>query len=124
MGIGLERLHQHPLKRAEFGESALPFVFGCLVARGLEPFFDRVARQPRALGYLAVRELLAQLHAPDLTYHFHGDHLLALLLKYSAEQLNTLVNFGSALLGLDDQFSVGVNTNVVKDRATYGYRRV
>jgi hypothetical protein len=57
--------------------------------------------------------LLAQLHAPDLAYHFHGDHLLALLLKYSAEQLNTLVNFESALLGLDGQFSVGVNTLVV-----------
>jgi hypothetical protein len=54
--------------------------------------------------------LFAQLHAPDLAYHFHGDHLLALLLKYSAEQLNTLVNFESALLGLDGQFSVGVNT--------------
>jgi len=34
----------------------------------------------------------------------------ALLLKYSAEQLNTLVNFESALLGLDGQFSVGGNT--------------
>jgi hypothetical protein len=54
--------------------------------------------------------LLAQLHAPDLAYHFHGDHLLALLLKYSAEQLNTLVNFESALLGLDGQFSVGGNS--------------
>jgi hypothetical protein len=56
-----------------------------------------------------VGELLAQLHAPDLAYHFHGDHFLALLLKYSAEQLNTLVNFESALLGLDGQFSVGGN---------------
>jgi hypothetical protein len=55
--------------------------------------------------------LLAQLHAPDLAYHFHGDHFLALLLKYSAEQLNTLVNFESALLGLDGQFSVGGNTH-------------
>jgi hypothetical protein len=54
--------------------------------------------------------LLAQLHAHDLAYHFHGDHFLALLLKYSAEQLNTLVNFESALLGLDGQFSVGGNT--------------
>jgi hypothetical protein len=53
--------------------------------------------------------LLAQLHAPDLTYHFHGDHLLALLLNISAGQLNTLVNFESALLGLDGQFSVGGN---------------
>jgi hypothetical protein len=54
--------------------------------------------------------LLAQLHAPDLAYHFHSDHFLALLLKYSAEQLNTLVNFESALLSLDGQFSVGGNT--------------
>jgi hypothetical protein len=54
--------------------------------------------------------LFAQLHAPDLAYHFHGDHLLALLLKYSAGQLNTLVNFESALLGLYGQFSVGVNS--------------
>jgi hypothetical protein len=58
--------------------------------------------------------LLAQLHAPDLAYHFHGDHFLALLLKYSAEQLNTLVNFESALLGLDGQFSVGGNTHVAE----------
>jgi len=53
--------------------------------------------------------LLAHLHAPDLAYHFHGDHLVALLLKYSAGQLNTLVNFESALWGLGGQFSVGVN---------------
>ena len=44
VGIGLERLHQRRLKRAELGESALPFVFGSLVAWGFEPFFDRVAR--------------------------------------------------------------------------------
>lgn len=75
-----------------------PFVFGSLVAWRLEPFFNRVARQPRALGDLAVGELLAQLHAIDLACHFHGDHLLALLLKYSTGQLNT-----------PDQFSVGVN---------------
>jgi hypothetical protein len=54
--------------------------------------------------------LLAQLHAPDLAYHFHGDHLLSLLLNISAGQLNTLVNFESALLGLDGQFSVGGNS--------------
>ncbi|PUE45437.1 hypothetical protein B9Z45_16475, partial [Limnohabitans sp. 2KL-17] len=42
-------------------------------------------------------------------YHFHGDHLLSLLLNISAGQLNTLVNFESALLGLDGQFSVGGN---------------
>jgi len=35
---------------------------------------------------------------------------LLYLLKYSAGQWNTLVNFGAALLALDGQFSVGVNT--------------
>jgi len=32
------------------------------------------------------------------------------LLKYSAGQLSTLVNFGSADSGLDGQFSVGANS--------------
>jgi hypothetical protein len=68
--------------------------------------------------------LFAQLHAPDLAYHFHGDHLLALLLNISAGQLNTLVNFESALLGLDGQFSVGGNTQVSDTvcRAFFGRR--
>jgi hypothetical protein len=42
------------------------------------------------------------------------DHLLALLLKYSAGQFNTLVNFESALLGLESQFSVGGNNHVIE----------
>jgi hypothetical protein len=37
---------------------------------------------------------------------------LLYLLKYSAGQWNTLVNFGAALLALSGQFSVGVNTNM------------
>jgi hypothetical protein len=68
--------------------------------------------------------LLAQLHAPDLTYHFHGDHLLALLLNISAGQLNTLVNFESALLGLDGQFSVGGNRHYSKLTAAMGADRL
>jgi hypothetical protein len=36
---------------------------------------------------------------------------LLYLLKYSAGQWNTLVNFGAALLALGGQFSVGVNSN-------------
>jgi len=35
---------------------------------------------------------------------------LLYLLKYSAGQWNTLVNFGAALLALGGQFSVGVNS--------------
>jgi hypothetical protein len=35
---------------------------------------------------------------------------LLFLLKYSAGQWNTLVNFGAALSPLGGQFSVGVNT--------------
>jgi hypothetical protein len=34
---------------------------------------------------------------------------LLYLLKFSAGQWNTLVNFGAALLALSGQFSVGVN---------------
>ncbi|WP_291089416.1 hypothetical protein [Hydrogenophaga sp.] len=52
--------------------------------------------------------MVAQLHAPDLANHVHGDHLISLL-KVSAGQWNTLVNFQSALRLLG-QFSVGVNS--------------
>jgi hypothetical protein len=38
---------------------------------------------------------------------------LLYLLKYSAGQWNTLVNFGAALLALSGQFSVGVNTEML-----------
>jgi hypothetical protein len=39
---------------------------------------------------------------------------LLYLLKYSAGQWNTLVNFGAALLALSGQFSVGVNSPSVQ----------
>jgi hypothetical protein len=41
-----------------------------------------------------------------LTNHVHGDHLESLL-KFSAGQWNTLVNFGSALCALAGQFWIG-----------------
>ncbi|WP_157900076.1 antitoxin VbhA family protein [Rhodoferax koreensis] len=52
--------------------------------------------------------MVAQLHAPDLANHVHGDHLESLL-KVSAGQWNTPVNFGSALYGLAGQFWIGTN---------------
>jgi hypothetical protein len=57
---------------------------GHLFARRSKPFSECVARQAFALGNFAVKELRAQLHAPDLGFHSLGDHFLALLLKYSA----------------------------------------
>lgn len=46
-------------------------------AGGFEPLLDRGARQSGGLRDCAVGEFVAQLHAPDLAYHFHGDHLLS-----------------------------------------------
>ncbi|MDD2177409.1 hypothetical protein OIN59_08165, partial [Acidovorax sp. D2M1] len=57
---------------------------------------------------LAEGELVAQPHAPDLANHVHGDHLESLL-KFSAGQWNTLVNFGLALCGLAGQDCIGTN---------------
>ena len=58
---------------------------------------------------LAEGELVTQPHAPDLANHVHGDHLESLL-KFSAGQWNTLVNFGLALCGLAGQDCIGTNT--------------
>jgi hypothetical protein len=57
--------------------------------------------------------LVAQLHAPDLANHVHGDHLESLL-KFSAGQWNTLVNFESALCGLAGQYCIGTNRKTQK----------
>jgi len=46
---------------------------------------------------------------PDLANHVHGDHLESLL-KVSADQWNTLVNFELALCCLAGQFCIGANT--------------
>jgi flagellar motility protein MotE (MotC chaperone) len=75
----------------------------------LSHFLTVLRDSPVSFAICAVGEFVAQFHAPDLAYHVHGDHLFALL-KISATQWNTLVNFGSALLALGGQFSVGVNT--------------
>ena len=63
---------------------ALALVFGLNITLSLEPLLDRVSRQPRAPSYLAVCQSIAHLHAPDLAYHVHGDHLVLLLLKNAA----------------------------------------
>src|SRR5574343_63601 len=72
--------------RREYRGLLGPPVFGLRITGCLEPLLDRVSGQPRAPGYLAVCQSVAQLHAPDLTYHVHGDHLALLLLKNSAEE--------------------------------------
>ena len=114
MGVAREGLLQRFFKGGEFASATFPAVFGSRVARCLEPFLDRVARQPGELCNGAVGEFVAQFHAPDLAYHVHGDHLL-LLLKNSAGQWNTLVNFESALMPLDGQISVGDNSHAWKE---------
>jgi len=50
--INFKSLYQRTLKLTEFGEAALPLLFGTLIARGFEPFFYGLARQPRELCYL------------------------------------------------------------------------
>ena len=54
VGIGLERRHQRGLERTELARLALPPVLGLHSRARLEPLLDRVPRQARAPGYLAV----------------------------------------------------------------------
>ena len=46
-----------------------------------DPLAYRVARQTRALCNFMKRLLVAKKHPPNLTYHFHSDHLLSPALK-------------------------------------------
>ncbi len=109
-GISAQHQHQRVMERTQLAGRRFAPVARLDFGRRLDPFLHSVARQGRAPRDVAEREMVAEAHPLDLANHVHGDHLFALL-KYSAKQLSTLVNFGSAGSGLDGQFSVGANTN-------------
>ncbi|WP_162267145.1 hypothetical protein, partial [Pseudomonas amygdali] len=75
-----------------------------------------VSRQPGTLGYLMQRELVAEVHPPDFSQHFHADHPVFSCSKSEQKQLNTWVSFQSAEQPLLGQFSVSGNTSDVSRR--------
>jgi hypothetical protein len=108
--IGLERQLQRLVKWTEFVEGCAPLVrrlggFGCS-----DPFSNGVSRQSGTLGYLMQRELVAEVHPPDFSQHFHADHPVFSCSKSEQKQLNTWVSFQSAEQPLLGQFSVSGNT--------------
>lgn len=68
---------QRWLQRSELAFDVAPFVPGNGFAGGLQPLLNRAARPAGALRDLAEGELVAQLHAPDLANHGHGDRLVS-----------------------------------------------
>ena len=110
--VGLQRQLERLVVRRKLRRPLTPPVLRLDLHRRLKPLAHRVARHTRAPGNVAVREMVAVVHPPDLANHVHGDHLQTLL-KFAADQSSTLVSFESALARLHGQFSVGVNTAVV-----------
>ena len=67
MGVGLHGLLQLPGKSAQLAQCLGPAVDGHLYRFWRsEPAAQRVARQPRALGYFMQRQLVAQIHPSNL----------------------------------------------------------
>ncbi|WP_218250575.1 hypothetical protein, partial [Pseudomonas sp. Irchel 3A18] len=58
---------------------------------------------------LMQRELVAEVHPPDFSQHFHADHPVFSCSKSEQKQLNTWVSFQSAEQPLLGQFSVSGN---------------
>ena len=77
MRVSLEGLVQCFFKGCELAVNTFSDVLGCFVAGSAEPLLDRRARQPGDLRNCTVGEFVAQFHAPELAYQFHGDHLLS-----------------------------------------------
>ncbi|KTB77669.1 hypothetical protein AO069_18145 [Pseudomonas syringae pv. syringae PD2774] len=101
--IGLERLLQGLVKRAELIEGCAPLVRWLSGFGRSDPFSDGVSRQPGTLGYLMQLQLVAEVHPPDFSQHFHADHPVFSCSKSEQKQLNTWVSFQSAeepLLGM------------------------
>jgi hypothetical protein len=81
-----------------------------------DPFSDGVSRQPGTLGYLVQRELVAEVHPPDFSQHFHADHPVFSCSESEQKQLNTWVSFQSAEQPLLGQFSVSGNIYHLKPK--------
>nr|SPD89706.1 hypothetical protein PSCFBP3800_P200070 [Pseudomonas syringae group genomosp. 3] len=82
------------MERAELVESGLPLVHRLFGFGGSEPLSDGVPGQPGTLGYLVKRQLVAEIHPPNFSHHFHADHLVVSCSE--SEQENTRVSFRSA----------------------------
>ena len=81
-GIRLERLLQRFMEGGQFAWLLTPLVGRLRYLLGVsDPLAYRVARQTRALCNFMKRLLVAKKHPPNLTYHFHSDHLLSPALK-------------------------------------------
>jgi hypothetical protein len=97
------------LEWAEFVEGCAPSVRRLSGFGRSDPLSDNVSRQPGTLGYLMQRELIAEVHPPDFSQHFHTDHPVFFCSKSEQKQLKTWVNFQSAEQPLLGQFSVSGN---------------
>jgi hypothetical protein len=98
--IGFQRLFQRVVKRAEFVEGRAPLVRWLSSFGRSDPFSDGVSRYPGTLGDLVQRELVAEVHPPDFSQHFHADHPVFCCSKSEQKQLNTWVSFRSAATGI------------------------
>jgi hypothetical protein len=107
--IGFQRLFQRVVEGAEFVEGRAPMVRRLSGFGRSDPFSDGVSRQPGTLGYLVQRELVAEVHPPDFSQHFHADHPVFSCSESEQKQLNTWVSFQSAEQPLLGQFSVSGN---------------
>jgi hypothetical protein len=95
---------------AEFVEDCAPLVRQLSGFGRSDPLSDGVSRQPGTLGYLMQRELVAEVHPPDFSQHFHADQPRFSCSKSEQKQLNTWGSFQSAEQPLLGHFSVSGNT--------------
>lgn len=92
--IGIERLLQRLVERAEFIEGCTPLVRRLSGFGRSDPFSDGVSRKLGTLGYLMQRELVAEVHPPDFSQHFHADHPVFSCSKSEQKKLNHGSVFG------------------------------
>ncbi len=75
------------MKRAQLARSGRTLVGRHCRLIGLpEPPPECVARQAGLLGNGMQRHLVAQMHSPDFSQNFHGDHLFCSRLKIRQSQ--------------------------------------
>jgi len=93
---GFQRLFHRVVEWAEFVEGCAPLVRRLSGFGRSDPFSNGVSRQTGTLGYLVQRELVAEVHPPDFSQHFHADHPVFSCSKSEQKQLNTWASLRSA----------------------------
>jgi len=94
--IGVECPLQYFVERTELVKSRLPLVHRLFGFGGSDSLSDCISGLPGTPRNLVKRQLVAEIHPPNFSHHFHADNRVFSCSESEQKQLSTCVSFQSA----------------------------